>query len=164
HVFTLRARCVIRGRVCDRLRPAFPRYIFVDPLGAWNALRNRFGIFDYVRDGERVAIVPDAALNSLLRTADPNGVLPMPEILSSSFAPGDRVIVQSEIHGVANQRAEFKYLVGEHRAFVLLDWLSASVPVEVDERMLVLETVRAINIPRRKRRRRRHGPRQRGSP
>ena len=157
HVFTLRTRCVHRGRLVDRLRPAFPRYVFLDPLGAWHALRTRFGIFDFVRDGERVATVPDVALDSLLRSADPQGVLPSPERLSSRFTPGERVVVHSsDDHRIAGQRAVFRYMVSEYRALVMLEWLSASVPVEVDERQLMPEMVRkSVLAPKRRRRRRR---------
>jgi hypothetical protein len=157
HVFKIRNRCVVRGRVLDRLRPAFPRYVFLDPRNAFHALRTRFGIFDFVRgDGGHIAEVPDLALTSLRKIADVDDVIPAPERQSGRFRFGDRVIVHSsDDHRIVGQRAIFQYMVDEYRALVSLEWLSASVPCQVDERQLVFESQAMRNTPGRKRRRRR---------
>ena len=166
HVFKIRTRCVHRGRLIDRLRPAFPRYLFLDPRNAWNIIRGRFASLDFVRDGNFIATVPEQAVTSLVKIADADGVLPTPEKISTKFHLGDRVrIIGASL--LAGYPALYQHLVANEQHMVLIDWMGRYVPVAVDERDLVLEVVKEISSPRRNRRRRRkrnwnrnhkHGP------
>jgi hypothetical protein len=151
-VFKIRNRIVRRGRLVDHVRPAFPRYIFCDPLDKYHQMRARFGIVDFVRDdGERIATVPDHALKSLRDIADDEDVLPSPNKPSARFKLGDRVMIRGSTM-LAGYPAIFQHAVDESRAIVLIDWMGRWCPVGVDERDLENELTEA---PRRKRRRRR---------
>jgi hypothetical protein len=151
YVPKIRRRGVFRGRARDRLAPAFPGYIFIIANNAWHTLRSIFGIVDFVaRDHPVVEI----ALISLMKIADADGVIPTPVIISQRFKPGDRVIVNNEEDWRKNGRGEFRHLLENGKALVMLDWLIGQVPAEVDERNLVLE-VSEKPKPRRKRRHRR---------
>lgn len=152
HVFKIRRRGVHRGRARDRLLPAFPGYLFIVAQNAWDTLRIFFGIANFVGHGHAI----EAAVNSLLRIADENGVIPTPELSSQRFKLGDRVVING-IGVLAGQRAIFQHLVDETRAMVLIDWMGRYVPIAIDERDLVLE---ASDKPK-PRRKRRHRRRQR---
>jgi len=151
-LFKIRRRGMHRGRPRDRLVPAFPGYVFVAARGAWDAMRNIFGIVDFVGHGHLV----ERAMNSLVEIADENAVIPTPERTSQRFKRGDRVLVYNDQDFRKSGRAVFCHLTDDGKALVLLDWVCGQVPASVDERNLVLEVT---PTPRRKRRHRRRPPR-----
>lgn len=158
HVFKVRTRRVHRGRLIDRIRPAFPRYLFLDPRNAWNIIRGRFASLDFVRDGNYIANVPEQAVTSLVKIADADGVLPTPEKISTKFHLGDRVRINGASL-LAGYPAVYQHSVGNEQHMVLIDWMGRYVPVAVDERDLVIEIeiVKPITQSvRTRRRRRRH--------
>lgn len=153
-VFKIRTRAVHRGRLVDRLRPAFPRYIFCDALDNYAHMRARFGIIDFVRgDDQRIAIVPDEALTSLRDVADHDGVLPTPDKSSTRFKSGDHVMIRGASM-LAGHPAIYQHAVDETRAVILILWMGRWCPTAIDERDLENET-KPPEAPRRKRRRRR---------
>src|SRR5215469_1079413 len=150
-LFKIRRRGMYRGRACDRVAPAFPGYMFIAAQGAWDRMRNIFGIVDFIAHGHFV----ERALNSLIEIADENGIIPTPERTSQRFKRGDRVLVYNDQDFRKSGRAVFQHLTDDGKALVLLDWVCGQVPASVDERNLVLEIT---PTPRRKRR---HRPRRR---
>jgi hypothetical protein len=158
HVFKIRRRGVCRGRARDRLLPAFPSYVFIVAQDAWATLRTIFGIVVFIGHGRPI----EAAVNSLVKIADQDGVIPTPEISSQRFKKGDRVIYRGDaIKWLADRRAEFQFLIDENKAMIEIEWCGRPVPIPVDERDLVFE-MEVQSEPRRnrKRRRRRRGSRR----
>jgi len=154
-VFKVRRRRVFRGRAHDRLLPAFPGYLFVVAKNSWSTLREIFGVVDFLAHGQPIEL----AVKSLKQIADSDGVIPTPEISSSRFAPGDRVIINSADVRISGQRAEYLYAVGDGKAAVRIEWLMGKfVPMQIDERDLVLEVAKETPKPRRQRRHRRRRP------
>jgi len=147
HVFKIRRHGVFRGRVADRLLPAFPGYLFVVAQKQWYLLRTIFGVVDFIGHGTPIGL----AVNSLMRVADENGVIPTPEI-QSRFHAGDIVIIKDG--PFASQRAKFLHAVDETRVCIEVDMFGRYVPFPIDERDLDLETHDKPK-PRRKRRHRR---------
>jgi hypothetical protein len=145
---------VHRGRANHRLLAAFPSYIWLTPKDAWAYLRERFGIAHYIGHGS----VIELAMNSLLKVADSDSVIPTPEIVSSRFTHGDHVFING-MGMLAGQRGVFQHIIDEMQAMILIDWMGRWVPVAVDERDLALETNIEKPKPKRRkrhRRRRRH--------
>jgi hypothetical protein len=158
-VFKIRRSSVFRGRFRDRLVPAFPGYLWLVANNSWHTLREVFGIVDFIGHGTSIEL----AVNSLKLVADHQCVIPTPEI-PSRFRPGDRVIINSADIRIAGQRAEFLYPVADGKAAVRIEWLMGRhVPMQVDERDLVLEIANAKSKPRRARRHRRRRNRSNGA-
>jgi hypothetical protein len=151
-VFKIRRRSVYRGRANHRLLAAFPSYIWLTPKGAWAYLRERFGITHYIGHGSII----ETAMTSLLKVADSDSVIPTPEIISPRFKSGDRVIYRGEnIKWLADRSGEFQFLIDENKAMIEIEWCGRPVPIQVDERDLVLEVAEKPKPKRRKRHRRR---------
>jgi len=157
-VFKIRRASVFRGRFCHRLVPAFPGYVWLVANNSWHTLREVFGIVDFVGHGQPIEL----AVNSLKRIADQQDIIPTPEI-PSRFRPGDRVIINSADIRLSGQRAEFLYPVADGKAAVRIEWLMGKfVPMQIDERDLVLE-IADKPMPRRARRHRRRRNRNSGA-
>jgi hypothetical protein len=154
-VFRVRKRIVCRGKVREVERPAWPRYLFLHEVaGIWGELRGRISaISDFVREGQRIALLPDPVVTSLL-AASSNGVLPSPDLPNPRFRFGDQVVVRN-LPGLP--QATFQQFIDEDTAIVLLPWLGAERPATVCERDLMpFVEVKPREAPRRKKRHRRN--------
>ena len=159
HIFKLRKKMIVRGRPIERLRPAFPGYVFLITQGQWTLLRERFGISRFV---ERM--LPGEIVEGLVRGADDEDVLPVAEAPSMRFRNGQRVVIQWT-GLLAGQVGVFQHLVDEVNCIVLLEWLGRWVPMLVDERELTGDVAGGkSNEDRKWHRRRRHGRRSRRDP
>lgn len=134
HVFKIKRRIVHRGIAADRLFPAFPSYVFLITDGCWEPLRAVFGIIEFVRAGDRVAVLPSSIMNSLLKVAGPEDVLPIAEP-AARFRLGDRVLIRG-MSLLAGQHATFQHQLADGQTVVLIDWMGRYVPVAIDERDL----------------------------
>jgi hypothetical protein len=151
HVFKIRRRIVHRGAAADRLYPAFPSYIFLVTNGYWEALREVFGILEFVKQGERVAELPAATINSLLRVAGADDVLPV-AAPPARFQTGDRVAIRG-MSLLAGQCATFQHQLTEDQSIVLIDWMGRWVPIAIDERDLCADQQAKPHARRRNRKR-----------
>lgn len=134
--FKIVRRVACRGRVVDRVVPAFPSYLFVfRALDRWALIRN-FAAFVMV--GERPATIEEDAMAMLSAQANADGVIAIP--VDSAFKKGDRVVIRGS-SSLSGQPAVFVQASANGRTIVLIDWMGRWVPVGIDERDLELETV-----------------------
>lgn len=136
HVFKIRSRAVVRGKMVERASPAFPRYIFVFIEDTWRALRGTRGISDVVRCGETLARVPEPVMNTLLARADGEGFLrDDPRMMhADKFEHGENVRVTEGVF--SGFKAVFDCRTGEERVRVLLSYMNRLVTVEVQDSVL----------------------------
>ena len=133
HIFRIKQRVVARGRVVDRLVPAFPRYVFVPAQECWETVRK---VADFTG---LVSASCDQVVSDLTARA-PNGVLPSTPRLSV----GDRVRV-----AMLGSVGIFQRFVGMDKACVLLPWFNRMVETVVYEKDL--EKVARTHRSRRRR-------------
>lgn len=144
------ARVCLRGRVVDRLRPAFPRYLWLDALGRYHELRTVFGVVDFLKTGPIV----DLAVNGLMAVTDQNGVLPIPEA-TSRFTRGDPVRIRG--NGLlAGHAAVFDRMLDGGKAIVMVDWFGRPCPTPVLMDDLLAEPKLEVKPAKRRRHRRGH--------
>lgn len=138
HLFRVRKRVAIRGRVVDTLVPAFPRYLFVaveaetgEPIYIPD-LEFVDGFAGFVRFGDaQPEIVPDGEVARLI--ADSHG-----DVLAfeprSRFHAGDRVRIGGCRAGaVVDQIGVYQDTCEDGRAIILVDWMGRYVPIQLDE-------------------------------
>jgi|SRR5215831_4403889 len=156
-LFKYRRRLAHRGRIVERLAPAFPGYIFVQARNAWEFIRGLHGASSFVEFGDGIADVPEHVVTGLVAAADAEGVLPISDEVASSsrFKCGDRLRIRGG--PASGYNAIFQHLMHDDRALVLIDWMGRWVPINVHEADLELErtTVRGSSRRSRGRRRRR---------
>lgn len=158
HLFCHRIRSVIRGRVIERLRPAFPRYIFVKIVAdvMWREVMD-IGGGRFVRSYEYglPVIVPQHEIDDLVQRQQ-DGVLPNP--LLSRFQFGDQVRIVGEYNFAFGNVGVYQYPVAAGRALVLLPWFNGAWSrTEIDER----DVERVVKRERRDRGRHRRGGQRR---
>jgi len=143
-------RVCCRGRVMDRVRSAFGRYLWLDPCQRFYELRTVFGVKDFIASGTIV----DHAVNQLMAVA-PDGFLPTPEI-PCRFAPGDPVVVRGS-GLLTGQRGVFDRMLQGDSAIILMDWFGRQVPIPVVlDDLLAEPRVESKPAKRKRRFRRRH--------
>jgi transcription antitermination factor NusG len=147
---------VYRGRVIDRMVPAFPRYLFVPFPSAWDIMHRVQRITGVVKHGDNVARVPRRIIDSLVERCAGGDVLPMIEV-PSRFNHGDRVVVNGAGPMAGNQ-AVYQSEVFPGKVRLLFDWMGRYVPIDIDDAdvELFVEEKREHRTRKRKRRRKRH--------
>jgi len=140
------ARVCCRGRLVDRLRPAYGRYIWLDTKSRFHELRTAFGIVDFLKSGEIV----DQTVRQLMAAA-PGGILPTPDP-DPRFRRGDSIIVRS----LDGQRGIFDRMLNTDTALIFMEWMSRQVPVSVIMDDLLAEPKSPPKPAKKRRRYRRH--------
>jgi transcriptional antiterminator RfaH len=154
--FKRRASAVYRGRVVERILPAFPRYIFIHTELCWDVLRDATKVLGLVMFGERIGVVPQPVVDNLIDRCGGSDVLP-PEAIPEPFQRGDRVIVGG--YGPASgHQAVYQGVAEDGRLRLEFEWLGRYVPVDVDSRDV---SVISSPPPTKKRKRRRHSRKDR---
>jgi hypothetical protein len=173
HVVFKHERPVIRrGKISQRLFPAFPRYIFIQAREQWNVVRNVSSVLCFIKDVGGGIVLPKGVVESLMSVADERGVLPMPVIeVPEKFKPGDRVRVCNLQNLVFGSVGLYRSMIDPGMALVALPWFNGMVDTAVDvndlekvdeekeEKRLLVERQR-----RRKRKRNRHRGELRAEP
>lgn len=156
HLFCHRVRSVNRGRVVERLRPAFPRYIFINMISlSWHRVLEIAGVSRFVCGYESGPIVVPSAIIEELVARQMDGALPNP--LASRFRFGDKVRVVGEQTFIFGNIGIYQYPVAPDRAFILLPWFDGAWSrTEIDER-----DIEPLAESRRDRGRRRRGGKRR---
>ena len=157
HFFQRAITCVHRGRIAERLRPAFPRYIFAKPeaVGLKHVDTRIVDAISNRSDGA-LWLVPHADIERLVEQCNGGNVFPAPS-KDDPFQHGDEVIIIGH-HPAAGHRAFYQHLLGNDHALVLFNWLGRMVPTDVDLRdieKLQPRRERERSRKRRKNRRRR---------
>jgi Transcription termination factor nusG len=108
-----------------RPSPLFPGYLFVQIVAQWYFLRGTFGVLRPVMAGEELAVIPDAAIDELIRKQGGDGLIAPPK---RGFWFGQRVRVKSGAFAAETGSVEAR--VGRNR---LRLWLG-SFNIDIDER------------------------------
>lgn len=115
----------ILNRKTKRVEPLFPRYFFVEVLGAWRSLSNTVGVASVLLNGDRPALVEDVLIEGIRKRCDESGHY-------IGFRHGQPVVVEkSGLSGL------YAGMHGKDRAYVLLNLLGSQVRADVRESDLV---------------------------
>lgn len=136
HLFKVRRREVRRGRVIERLLPAFPRYVFVAAQQAWDRVLGTKGIRGFILDVDKPATVPARVLDTLTARCEVDDVFVEHHPEPVRFHCGEKLLIigDSALSGMA---ATYQHTTHDgERACVLIDWMGRSAVTELDERDL----------------------------
>ncbi len=118
-----------------KVKILFPRYIFVRIENQWHRINSTFGISRILLNNEsRPAIVPDKIIDNLKLKEDNKGLISLPE--PPKFKHGESVRVANG--SFSGYRALYDGMRPNERARVLIEMLGQQVPIELDEKDLVL--------------------------
>jgi len=146
-IFRMRRRIVFRGRIVERLVPAFPGYVFVKALQCWDLIREIIGVIDFVRHGNEVATIHPVIVNNIAANADSEGVLNFRELEKASrWREGDKIRLCEGVF--SGYQAVYKFPLSEEQSIVEIDWLGRWSPVNVDN-----DVIETVTLDKRKRRR-----------
>ncbi len=174
HIFRLRKKVAYRGRVVERLVPAFSRYVFVPYENCGTIASDPehggvIGVTGLVKFGDQwPEHISDAIVSELIsRCPDRNDVLPSPIDSTNDptvFRFGDRVRVTGDNSLVFGSVGVYKENVAVGKAFVLLPWFNGMTQTLVNEVDLEKIGPRSENKSesRNNRRKRRHHSRRVG--
>lgn len=125
-------RLIRGGKIQDRERPFFPRYLFVRVSVQWRFLTGTFGVIGIVFDGETPGVVPDKYVDELKASADENGIInliPPDEPETPLPKKGTQVQISAgAFNGIAGV---FMGKSGDDRVKIMLSMFGRAVPVEV---------------------------------
>jgi transcription antitermination factor NusG len=158
--FKRRASAVYRGRVVERIFPAFPRYIFIHTELCWDVLRDATKVLGLVMFGERIGVLQQPIVDKLVERCGGTDMLPA-EAIPEPFTRGDRVMVTG--YGPASgHQAVYQGVAEDGRLRLEFEWLGRYVPVDVDSRdVSVISSPPSPKSNRRRKRRSRKGARSR---
>lgn len=128
-----RETVVLRGRRTERVRPLFPRYIFVSIVARWRSLLGTHGVAGLVMSGDHPAWVPDAYIDELRSRADSRGLVPLSP--PPKFLPNERVRCRDG--ALSDKIGIFEGTAALDRVRVLFDLLGRKVLVDLPEGDLV---------------------------
>lgn len=122
-----RDRGVFNGRLSYRVKPLFPRYIFIRVEHLWRSLLGTYGISRLVMSGSEPAKLSDSAVDGL-RRRERNGLVELQA--KPRFEPGDQV---RAVKGVlAGQLLIYDGMSGKDRVRCLLGCLGQQAVVVLD--------------------------------
>ena len=153
HWFRRRMSVAHRGKLCERMVSAFPRYIFIPLMYCWDILNQVKDIAGIIMFGEKPARIAENELQKLRSQCIDDVLLSEPE--SPRFSSGDKVMLMRL--EATNRDAVFYRSLGQGRCIVLLDCMGSSIFVNVNDSDL--KKVNPVPRSRRRRRRRNGGPR-----
>jgi len=157
HLFMRREKAVARGRLVEKLKPAFSRYIFVQPEELWADIRKIPGVYNFVHfNNGGPEMVADSIIDELVSSTQ-GDIFPY-VVGPSRFSPGQKLKIAG-MGPFRGREGTYERALSELRADILVDLFGRKVHVSVDERDL-----EEMPFKRRRRRRRRfrHSARLRG--
>lgn len=152
HWFKRKMLVAHRGKLCERIISAFPRYIFIPLLYCWDVLCKCKDVAGIVMFGEKPARISHSVIQTIRDQCTDDDVLIEEREPEASFAAGDKVLLLGLES--ANRFAIFHRALGQGRSIVELDCMGRAIFVncnESDLRKVHLQT----KVPRGRRRRRR---------
>ena len=150
--FKRRCSAVVRGRIIEQIRPAFPRYVFIQSHQSWDILRDVVKVLGIVAFGEQLALIHQPVIDQLIVRCDGSDVFP-PEEIPEPFHRGDRVFIGG--YGpVAGHEAIYEQIADHGKLRLSFDWFGRLVPIDVDQRDVSV-LVSAPKPPKRRRKRKR---------
>jgi transcription antitermination factor NusG len=152
--FKRRYSALVRGRIIEQTRPAFPRYVFVLADQCWDVLRDVGKVLGVLSFGEEIALIRQPIIDQLIDRCNGTDVFP-PEIVPEPFRRGDRVIIGG--YGpVAGHEAIYEQVADHGRLRLSFDWFGRLVPIDVDSRDVSV----LVSAPKPPKKRRRRGKRR----
>jgi Transcription antiterminator len=150
--FKRRCSAVVRGRIIEQIRPAFPRYVFVPVEQCWDVLRDVGKVLGLVSFGEQLALIHQSVIEQLRHRCNGSDVFP-PDLIPEPFHRGDRVVIAG--YGpVAGHEAIYEQVADHGKLRLSFDWFGRLVPIDVDSRDVSV-LVSAPKSPKKRRRRKR---------
>jgi transcription antitermination factor NusG len=135
-LFRRRARCVYRGHVVERLYPAYPRYLFVQPEHAYRVRDLLPRITSVVGTPEGPWLTSDKEIDERIARSDrlPDGGLafPLPAI-PEPFSPGE-VLLVTGAHMFSGKRVIYQHLTDDQHVCALVDMFGRKVNLDLDLR------------------------------
>ena len=146
-----RVRC---GRRLNFLRPAFPRYIFVEADDIWRRVLDTEGVLRFLPDHlKRPYIIDPIIIDNMLERA-PQHIWPYQH--HARFAFGDKVrFTHDSANPLCGHEGIYQYAPAPGRAVILVPWLGALRPTELGE-----DTIEKVFVLTRTRHRGRRGGRK----
>lgn len=129
---------VRHGQKIERVRPLFPRYLFVQTRGQWHFLTGTFGVSQVVMVGARAAIIPDRFIAQLQAREGTDGLIILPNEggqQAREYREGDEVQIDDPLLGA--HTGIFACREPHDRVRVLLDYLGRSTPVVISASSLI---------------------------
>ncbi len=127
----LRQRRRRAGRYTQMVEPLFPRYLFInldEQTDNWAPIRSTLGVTGLVRFGGMPARVPDALVDAIRESADPEGVHQLPE---KQLKPGDKVRIRDG--AMAGYEAVFSAHTSRERVILLLEIAGKTAQVKLSK-------------------------------
>ena len=147
YLFKRKLTVANRGKLVERLVPAFPRYIFVPFEICWNVAESFADVIGVVSFGEGPALVRHTVVEKILERC--SGDVLVEQAPKSRFEYGDVVFVPE-----LSQSGKFHHSLDEDRCIVLIEWMGRGVFVNVLEGdLLNKQEARERSSSRRRRRR-----------
>jgi transcription antitermination factor NusG len=156
HMFKRPVMKAWRGRVIERLVPAFPRYIFIPEPFVWRTLYLVPQITSILASPNGIPwLVRHEEIESLRLRCIDDDTFPAIKV-PDPFKRGDIIIVTGH-HPFNGHRGEYQNMLTDQTALFLFDWLGRKVPISVDVSDVELPTSPVEVAPKRWRNRRRGG-------
>ena len=158
HLFLHEVSRVRGGRRINYLRPAFPRYIFIEADDIWRRVLDTEGVLRFLPDHlKRPYVIDPIVIDGMLVRA-PNHIWPYQQ--HARFLFGDRVrFTPDSANPLYGHEGIYQYAPAPGRACILVPWLGALRPTELGEDSI--EKVFAMPLGERRRRGRRGGRKHR---
>lgn len=151
HWFRRKLLIAHRGKLCERVISAFPRYIFVPLMYCWDVLRECKDVAQIIMFGETPARIADHQLDELRSQCTDDVLIETPA--EARFCAGDKVLLLNLES--SSRQAVFHRALGQGRSIVILDCMGRSIFVNVNESELQrVNTQTKVSRARRRRRRR----------
>lgn len=131
-MFFRRFMIACRGKLIQRLVPAFPRYIFIPLQNCLDVVNDIVGFVGIVMFGNSIARVHPSVLEDL-SAMSVDGVM-IEEDKPSRFRSGDSVRIASLDTITVNRIGKYHRPCGNGRAVVLFDCMGRLTFVNVDEK------------------------------
>lgn len=114
----------------NRIVPLFPRYLFVDPLGAWRRLLSTVGITSVILDGVQPATLSDDCIDSIRKRCDRNDIFIAPP-KPPTFRRGQ--IVRVDCGPMQGLNGIVRRMRGRDRVEILIQMLGRKSAVHIYE-------------------------------
>ena len=112
-----------------RVKPLFPRYIFVLIDDAFHSISSTRGVSRLIMNEDKPAVVPDDIINSLRSREDSKGLISLPEL--GKFKKGDNLCLADGPFSGYN--VLYDGMSDTDRSRVLIDLLGRKVIIEVND-------------------------------
>jgi transcriptional antiterminator RfaH len=106
-----------------RVKPLFPRYLFVNTPDRWKFLLGTWGVTGVVLRGESPDMVPDKVIDQMRQREDPEGLISLPKLYDGHrFKVGQKVTIRDG-SSVSGLQGVYQGMSPHQRVRVLLEFM-----------------------------------------